>query len=210
MLGLIQLIHQEQGREIRQDYLNLIENRAVKLDGFIQSVLNQSQVLNAQIQISRIDFAVLIKEGFEDLKFHANWERIRLNIHLTGEDPFCSDELRIVIILKNLISNAIKYANRYAEESYLNFEIVITPQEARIRVEDNGIGIDATYQSRIFDMFFKATDKSDGAGLGLYIVKQAVEKLHGHLTVESQKGTGTTFHLVLPNRNQETVAEKGK
>jgi signal transduction histidine kinase len=65
---------------------------------------------------------------------------------------------------------------------------------------DNGIGIASEYQERIFELFFRATDVSEGTGLGLFIVKDTVEKLSGKIEVTSKLGEGTTFTINLPNQ----------
>ncbi|MFZ6008876.1 MAG: sensor histidine kinase, partial [Bacteroidota bacterium] len=65
--------------------------------------------------------------------------------------------------------------------------------------KDNGIGISEQLCPKIFDMFFRATERSEGAGLGLYIVRETVEKLHGSISVESTLGEGTTFKVKIPN-----------
>jgi signal transduction histidine kinase len=69
-----------------------------------------------------------------------------------------------------------------------------------IDLEDNGQGIRKEYHEQIFDMYFRASERSKGNGLGLYIVKKAVEKLDGSITVSSIAGAGTTFTVMLPNR----------
>ena len=74
-----------------------------------------------------------------------------------------------------------------------------------IEVEDNGEGIQDTYKDRIFEMFYRASEQSEGSGLGLYIVKNAVEKLGGQLTVDSKPGAGTTFQITLPNKADQSL-----
>jgi signal transduction histidine kinase len=64
---------------------------------------------------------------------------------------------------------------------------------------DNGIGIKKEYVKKVFDMFYRATEKSQGSGLGMYIVKQAVDKLKGSIKVKSTFGKGTTIKITLPN-----------
>ena len=71
---------------------------------------------------------------------------------------------------------------------------------ADISFSDNGIGISQENLNRIFEMFFRATEQSDGSGIGLYIVKNAVEKLGGQISVASKQGEGTRFNIILPNR----------
>jgi signal transduction histidine kinase len=78
--------------------------------------------------------------------------------------------------------------------------VVVTEQLLEIIFRDNGIGIAADLVPRIFDMFYRATEKSEGAGLGLYIVKETVDKMGGKISVDSKLGEGTTFTISLPNR----------
>ncbi|MGC4022415.1 MAG: ATP-binding protein [Cyclobacteriaceae bacterium] len=72
--------------------------------------------------------------------------------------------------------------------------------EVELRVADNGQGIDNNYLPRVYEMYFRANEKSTGNGLGLYIVKKMVEKLQGKIHIESEMGRGTTVTIHLPNR----------
>jgi signal transduction histidine kinase len=71
--------------------------------------------------------------------------------------------------------------------------------ETGIIVKDNGIGISKENQEKIFDMFYRVSENSVGSGLGLYIVKEIVEKLDGKIEVESEPGKGTAFSIHIPN-----------
>ena len=68
--------------------------------------------------------------------------------------------------------------------------------------EDNGIGIKPEYLPKITNMFYSATDRAQGSGLGMYMVKQAVDKLHGRILIESEYGAGTRIRIKLPNIKQ--------
>lgn len=100
-------------------------------------------------------------------------------------------------ILQNLIYNAIKYRKPIAE-SFLNILIQKIKRKIIFEISDNGIGISKELQPCIFEMFFRATISSSGTGLGLYIVKNAVEKLSGEISFKSVPGKGLTFKVVLP------------
>ncbi len=199
ILGLINLTKMDDNPEVLRNYLGLIENRVSKLDDFIKSVLNHSRTLNSEMIIKEINFEKIIDECVDELRYLPNLEKLQVEINLDKEVEFHSDELRMAIILKNFISNAAKYLNPHETVNYLKFQIHVTEQQAKITIEDNGMGIEEQYLARIFDMFFRATPKSDGSGLGLYIVKQTIERLEGSVTVESKLGAGTTFRLLLPN-----------
>ncbi len=77
--------------------------------------------------------------------------------------------------------------------------VKVSRNEALIIIDDNGIGIEAKHQDKIFNMFYRATNFQPGSGLGLYIVKETLDKLKGSITVESELGVGTKFSIKIPN-----------
>jgi signal transduction histidine kinase len=85
----------------------------------------------------------------------------------------------------------------------IDVSVVIAEDKAVITFRDNGIGIEQRSLEKIFNMFYRASEQSDGSGLGLYIVKNAADKLHGELQVTSTLGEGTRFVISLPNRVSE-------
>jgi signal transduction histidine kinase len=88
-------------------------------------------------------------------------------------------------------------ANKIFRPAYLQIDMSDT--ETGIIVKDNGIGISKENQEKIFDMFYRVSENSVGSGLGLYIVKEIVEKLDGKIEVESEPGKGTAFSIHIPN-----------
>jgi signal transduction histidine kinase len=108
--------------------------------------------------------------------------------------------LRIILLFNNLISNAIKYHDMSKENPYIKVDVLVTANNALIEVEDNGLGIEEEFQSRIFDMFFRANKTVSGTGLGLFIVKGAIDKLKGTIKLKSKSKQGTTFVVDIPNR----------
>src|SRR5690606_16657951 len=137
---------------------------------------------------------------FIKMKYFAKSSEIRKNINIKDPVPFVSDNYRVSVILNNLISNAIKYNDPNKSEKWIDVAVVIDPQKAVITVEDNGIGIEDDLKPKIFQMFYRATEKSDGSGMGLYIVKENVHKIHGEIEVRSKLKKGTFFITTLPNQ----------
>jgi signal transduction histidine kinase len=135
-----------------------------------------------------------------ELEHLENFKAIKTSLKVNGEIvPFRSDELRVKIIFGNIISNAYKYYNADAQ-SFLKINIVISALSVKIEFSDNGIGIKKEYLDKIYNMFYRATDRSQGSGLGMYIVKQAVERLGGTIELKSEYGAGTKIKILLPNR----------
>ena len=146
-----------------------------------------------------LDIEKSIKEVFENQSFTQSAEDLQFAIEIKGDPIVYTDEFRLNIILANLISNAIRYRNPKAKPSYIHFDIEILPKEAKIKISDNGIGIPSEHLSNIFQMFYRANAKISGSGLGLYIVKEALNKMKGSIEVSSEEGKGTVFRIVIPN-----------
>jgi len=104
-----------------------------------------------------------------------------------------------MIVLNNLVSNSIRYQNENAENPFVRIRVLTNVKSAVIEVEDNGIGIKDKHQNKVFEMFYRVSDKSKGSGLGLYIVKEIVEKLRGNIQLNSTMGVGTKFSFTIPN-----------
>lgn len=198
ILGLVNLAHIETNHDDPKEYINLIGQRVRQLDSFISDVLSHSKNLKLEVSVDKIPFKDIICKCFKDLNYLPGAEKIKHKIKISGKDIY-SDPWRINEIFRNLISNAIKYRNAAEDNPYISIEIRSNSKGARLTFSDNGIGIDKDHQKRIFEMFFRATTSSEGSGIGLYIVKNAVEKLGGRIKVMSKPKKGTTFEILLPN-----------
>jgi len=92
----------------------------------------------------------------------------------------------------------LKYSNPRRDDQLVSIAANVEGKSLKVLIEDNGIGIAAEHQSKIFDMFYRASEKSQGSGLGLYIVKETLDKLNGKIEVSSSLGKGSKFRLEIP------------
>jgi PAS domain S-box-containing protein len=199
ILGLINLMKMETSKEKVMEYVELQEKSIRKLDLFIKEIINLSRNSRLGLTASKIDFKELLDEIFEAQHYTASAEKIERICEIRENMDFYTDRQRLSIILNNLISNGLKYANPHAEKQYIKVKAYTENNDCIIEVSDNGIGISEIYLPKIFEMFFRATQDFQGSGLGLYIVKETVEKLKGKVTVKSKMRVGTTFRVVIPN-----------
>jgi signal transduction histidine kinase len=123
------------------------------------------------------------------------------NQDVSQNGDFFSDELRVKMILNNLVSNAIKYRDENKAEQRFNLTISSDHANAKIEIEDNGKGIPRENLSKIFEMFFRSAEAGVGSGIGLYIVNEAVVKLGGEIDVASEPGHFTKFTITIPNKS---------
>jgi signal transduction histidine kinase/integral membrane sensor domain MASE1 len=200
VMGLINIARLEKDPKRILDYLDLKEKSLKKLDGFISDILDFSRNSRMDVSNGRVDIKELFEEVFEHFSYLDGTDSMVRTCVVTGEVPFFSDRRRLNVIFNNLISNSIRYRNPYSEQPYVRMEVEITQDQALIRLSDNGIGIRKEFIDKVFDMFFRANNHTVGSGLGLYIVKEVVDKLRGEIHVSSVVNQGTTFTIHIPNQ----------
>lgn len=197
VLGLINLAKKDIDVHMKDMYLDMIYKSAVQQDLFIKEILDQSRNSRLEVKREEILFQPLIDETFNQLKFSLNGgQPVEKIIRINQDGPFMSDRWRLKVILNNIISNAIRYRN--GRDPVIKVNIDIDNNAAVLAIEDNGKGIEKEHLPNIYKMFYRATDDGAGSGLGLYIVKEAIEKLNGEIEIESEVGKGTSVKLHIP------------
>ena len=197
--GLLNLIEQdEMEATTRKRFIHEIYNSIQRLDGTIKDIIEYSKNARLELIPSSIDLEQVIRNTHEDLKFYEG-TTVSLELIILQEAPFYSDERRLKSIVHNIMSNSVKYSDHQKDASWLKVEIKNTESGCILSFTDNGKGIQPEYQSRVFDMFYRATSEKSGSGLGLYIVKEMTERIGGTIELESELGVGTTLRLKLPS-----------
>jgi len=197
--GLINVIKLDREEKNVKYHLELIEKSVLKLDHFITDIIHHSRNARMEIMPKQICFDTLVAESIESLKFMDGAADVESIKSISVAEPFYSDYGRLLIVFNNIIANAVRYRDPWKEHSFLKIEIAGQHNGVICRFSDNGIGISPEYIDSIFKMFYRANADSKGSGLGLYIVKSAVTKLKGNISVESTLGEGTTFTVEIPN-----------
>lgn len=196
-LALVDLSAKEKNPRQLQEYLSMQEKSLRKQDKFIHDILNYSRNTRHEVESEVVDIKLMIEE-IVNLSTHDHRDT-NCSLEIMGNTKVVCDEMRLQMILNNLISNAFKYS-AYAENPVVIINIKVMANELIMKIRDNGIGIPKESQSKIYEMFYRATSRSNGSGLGLYIVKEAVDKLKGSIQLVSEVGQGSTFMLKLPIR----------
>lgn len=199
ILGLVNLAQMPGNDDNPVSYISLIGRKVEQLDHFISDVLSHSKNLKQDVTIECVDVLQIVEGTFTDLSYLRDADQIKKEVFVQGGE-FYSDRWRLAEIFRNLISNAIKYRRMDIPTPLVRVEVSISEESAEITFGDNGIGIEPDKLLNIFDMFYRASTQSDGSGLGLYIVKNAVEKLGGQIDVFSKPLQGTEFKIILPNQ----------
>lgn len=202
VLGLISLLETETDQREKVTYVKLMKESIHQLDLIIHDIIDYSRNARFEVKVSSIDFNFLLEKTINNLQYLPQVEKIDFRLKVNHNGMFCSDKRRVEVILSNLVSNSLKFFNPMEDKPFVEILVQVNSQHAIIRVEDNGLGIPEAHLPRIFEMFFRGYEQSTGSGIGLYIVKEIVEKLNGSIQVESTEGHGTVFTVKIPNHPQ--------
>lgn len=197
VLGLINLAKKDRDVAMKDTYLEMINSSALQQDHFIKEILDQSRNARLDVKREEILFQPIIDETFEQLSYATpTGKAVEKIISVQQSKPFYCDRWRLKVILNNVISNAIRYRN--GRDPVIKVNVDVTETGAALSIEDNGKGIAKEHLKNVCRMFYRATDDGAGSGLGLYIVKEAVDKLNGSIKIDSEEGKGTTVQLLIP------------
>ncbi len=183
---------------IALELFDRVNETARNLDKMLFKLQSISDVGSNELIYKEVSVKDLFELELNNFKDELSKHRIQTTVSVTCNQTFYSYPALVRIIVQNLIENAIRFSNVAAPVIQLSaFE---RNDEVVIQIKDNGQGIEPQYQDRVFDMYFRASEMSNGNGLGLYIVKKTVLKLNGRVELESEPGKGTTIRVFFPGR----------
>jgi len=197
--GFSRVIAETESSEERMKYLEIIESNNNRLTSLINEILDLSRVESGEIAIKKspVNLEILCDSIKQLFKFRCpetvqlDWERPNLPITMT------TDENRLTQVFSNLISNALKHTPK-GSITY-GYNVIEDGQKIAFYVKDTGSGIDPEFIDHIFDTYAsKDAEQQKGYGLGLALCRIIIEKMGGHIGVESEVGKGSTFTFTLP------------
>jgi len=209
IIGYLSVFLNESKEKIPKENLILLDKAfiaAQELQILIQNLLNVNKIEKEQLSVSFevVDFKGILSKAVEDLKPQANQKNIVLTLTAPDNIPaVLADPIRLGEVAINLLANAINYTPPGGK---VEMSVKLSPVDVETSVTDTGIGIPKEAIPHLFGKFFRVSNSlqqgKKGTGLGLYISKSIVEKLHGKIWVESEVGKGSTFSFSLPVATQ--------
>ena len=181
-------------------YLERISRAAARLDRLIQDVLIYSRAARSEISLAHVDTDKLVQEIVQQ---YPGFQPPRARIEIKGPlAPVIAHEASLTQCISNLLSNAVKFVQP-GRTPLVRISTEQVNGTVRLWIEDNGIGIAPQDQCRIFNIFERvhAPGEFEGTGIGLSIVKKAVERMGGEVGLESKIGDGTRFWIELPHEH---------
>lgn len=203
--GLVSLAELEEVPPTILRYLDLIRSKAFKMDAVIHDIVSFSQNSRREVEFIEVNPQEVVQKTIEELPENLRDTDIRIIQEIEGQYAWFTDPFRTHLLLKNLLTNALKFQRPEAlDHGFVRLHVNVQPDEVFIVVEDNGIGIAPEQQEHIFDLFFRG-NHGDGSGIGLYVVREVLERIGGKIELESIEGKGSRFIIALPNPQPELV-----
>jgi signal transduction histidine kinase len=200
VMGLLNVARNMDKQQQFGEVHNMMSESIAKLDDTLKEILEYSKNSRNEVQVGEIDWLIIIQSALNKLEYLDKEDLIQKRIHVDTKEPFYSDGNRLSIVFTNLLSNAILYSNKN-REAVVDIDVTSNEESAVIMITDNGIGISKAVLPKICDMFYRGTEESQGAGLGLYITKEVVAKLNGTIDIQAEFGIGTTVTIKIPKTN---------
>jgi PAS domain S-box-containing protein len=197
--GALELAMDEDDQEKRRELLSMAMNALVRQNFIIEDLLQAARLEKGELRLEKVDLGELIERVAEEFKPVLMKHGLRMEVKLESLPPVRGDPNQLMHVLRNLISNAIKF-NR--EGGSVTVEARRNDSKVEVCIADTGIGIPEEELEKIFERFYQIdaspTRRYGGTGLGLAIVKEIVEAHGGEVRVSSKLGEGSRFCFTLP------------
>lgn len=196
--SLLRLLEKEEHNASTKKYLGLIQSCTDQMDDILINLSRAVDYKKVDIKVEQIDFNKLRYQIVE--KELANIQGLQMSWDIKESGAFFSDFKLLKVILQQTITNAIAY-RKGRHDDFCKVSIETDHDGATLSIEDNGLGIPEKVRDKVFDMFVKGTHKSTGAGLGLYLVRIAGEKVKAKVKLDTEENLGCKLTFHLPNLN---------
>lgn len=180
------------------EYLGSMRESLQNIWGLIQDVSEQTRNRNFEVTKEVFNMAETVEIIWELVRYAPEAQGIQLILDIPKDLKIETDKRRMIGILNNLITNSIRYQDKSRSKRFIKVSGSISNHWFHLYVEDNGMGIAPEHQQKVFEMFYRGSDVNGGSGLGLFTVKESINKLMGHIELESQFGKGTIFRIRIP------------
>lgn len=202
------LLESGEVKDSGRQMLRMVQRNVHVLMQLVNEILDFRKVQNGKmkLRLTRFSLGKALGEWCAPFGSAAEIKHISLKMDsdVTGDDTIVADEEKLNHLYLNLMSNALKYT---PAGGTIATRLSSDADSYTLRVEDNGVGIDKKDLPNVFERFYQAQGSSGGTGIGLALVKAFADLHHGEVSVESEKGRGTSFIVRLP-KSQEGVIEE--
>ena len=203
VMGIVNLARLENSDPLNEKYFTMIETSVKRLDRTLLDLIELARTRKGTSKLSQINMMSLVQDILHSLRHLPDFGSINFEVKIDHLLELKADKVLVLSVFQNLIHNAINYCNQ--DRPHVKIKVEKESNGIVLQVIDNGLGIQEAIRDRVFEMFYRGHPDSTGSGLGLFIVKNALEKMKGTINFESEVGKGTTFTVHIPNARNEHI-----
>ena len=205
---VLEAMFKKEGNTKKAGMIQKMDAQLNRLTSLISDLLDVTKINSGRLQMNNTEFLFeeMVSEVIDDLQRTTN--RHKIEKHFSGKSIVTADRDRLIQVLTNLISNAIKYS---PHTETIIVHIKHADNEIEVCVQDFGIGISAEKQGHVFEQFYRVSGDMQhtfpGLGLGLYISSEIIKREGGRIWVNSEEGKGSTFCFAIPDKQLLVVKQ---
>ena len=191
-----------QDAESRRNFIGIVADENHRMRVLVETILQSAKMSNKNFSIkpSEVDMNVIVEKVMQSFKLTLSNRNGRIETHLDAvPSVLTADELHLTNLVYNLVDNGIKYSS---DAPHIVISTLLENDSFILKVQDHGIGISKADQKHVFEKFYRVSTGNvhnvKGFGIGLSYVAQVVQLHHGHITLDSEPGKGSTFTISLP------------
>lgn len=197
IVGILNVLEDESLSAIQKECFDHIRDKSSQMDELLKSLSTLAKTISNDIHFSKINLDSGIRSCINDLRYLPNFSSVVIRTEAKGLSDVITDKLLVCIILKNLMANSLTFRDS-TKEGLIHIRSTVCDSYFEVEIIDDGEGVSDSIKDKIFNMFYRGSERSTGSGLGLYIVKKIVDQLKGHIQFTSGNGL-TRFKVVLPH-----------
>lgn len=199
IVGILNVLEHEPLSTIQKECFEHIRNKSSQMDELLKSLSTLSKTISNDIHFSTVNLDLAIRSCINDLRYLPNFSSVTIRTETENQSDVITDKLLLCIIIKNLLANSLTFREP-AKQGLIVIHSTVFDSYFEIEMIDDGEGISDAIKDKVFNMFYRGSERSTGSGLGLYIVRKIVDQLNGHIQFITGNGL-TRFKVVLPRAN---------
>ena len=210
--NFVGLLKHRYGSQLDQDaheYIEFIRNGVNRMSKQIKSILTFSRIHQKDLELKDADMNQIISTALKSLALLI--EEKNVDIHVGRMPRVQCNNILIGMVFYNLINNGIKFNEKERPQINISYDAIYSDEFWKFSVTDNGIGIDESHHSKIFELLNRLHNKStyEGTGIGLALCKKIIYHHGGDIWIESQVGEGSTFHFTIRKNPTLQLSARG-
>lgn len=199
MQGLLEIMKYHPLHSETIKCIDMMEICTQRMSKMMQSL--EEYMINAkrEIQLENVRGQSLITSVLDQFQSTFETQHVQVKTVIRQTSSWVTDARRINLVLSNLVANALTFQDPEKKEKKILIRLNVGSRKSSLEVADNGVGIPRNVQPKIFDLFYRGHDQSQGPGLGLFLVRDIASKMKSKVSLQSIENIGTSFKIVSPN-----------